>query len=157
MAPTSRDLLGTYLNDHLGGASTGVELARQLDEDGGTTLAKDIDQDRTVLRELIERLGAGRNPVKQAAGWVAEKAHRVAVSGPVTGDPALGLLLTAESLAVGIEGKAALWTALRELVPSYPQLADLGLDDLLARARDQRARVEAVRLDAARRAFGTAG
>lgn len=162
MAPTSTDLLCTYLNNHLGGAGTGVELAHQLVEEVAGTpdaqvlgpLAPEIEQDRDTLRELIEKLGSGRNPIKEAAGWVAEKAHRLAVSETVIGDHDLSTMLTAETLSVGVEGKIELWLALRELTPSYPQLAELDLDALIIRGRDQRSRLEAVRLGAARRAFG---
>lgn len=162
MAPTSTDLLCTYLNNHLGGAGTGVELAHQLVEDlAGTPdaqllgpLATEIEQDRDVLRELLEKLGSGRNPIKEAAGWVAEKAHRLAVSETIIGDPDLSTMLTAETLSIGVEGKIELWLALRELTPSYPPLGELDLDGLVVRARDQRSRLEEIRLGAARRAFG---
>lgn len=162
MAPTSTDLLCTYLNDHLGGAGTGVELAHQLADDVAGTpaaqvlgpLATEIEQDRDVLRELVEKLGSGRNPIKEAAGWVAEKAHRLAVSETIIRDPDLSTMLTAETLSLGVEGKIELWLALQELVPEYPHLADIGLDALVVRARDQRSRLEVVRLAAARRAFG---
>lgn len=61
--------------------------------------------------------------MKEAAGWVAEKAHRLAVSKTVLGDPDLSTMLTAETLSIGVEGKVELWLAVRELIPSYPQLA----------------------------------
>lgn len=158
---TSTDLLCTYLNDHLGGASTGVELAKQLqDEVAGTPdaailgpLAAEITEDRDVLRELIEKLGSTQSPLKQAAGWMAEKVHRLAVSEPVVGDPHLSRLLTAETLSLGVEGKISLWSALREVVPSHPALAEVDLDALIARGRDQRHRLETARLGAVRRAF----
>lgn len=163
MASTSTDQLCSYLNDHLGGAGTGVEMARRLDEKVAGSpdaaalgpLAAEIEQDREVLRELVEKLGSAQNPVKQAAGWLAEKAHRLAVSDAVLGDRDLSLLLLTETLSLGVEGKATMWVALRAVVASYPPLAEVDLDGLVERARDQRRRLDEVRLAAARRAFTT--
>ena len=87
-------------------------------------------------------------------GWVAGKAHQLAVAEPLTRDEHLSLLLQAESMALGIEGKLALWEALLAVAPEYPQLAGVDLVGLTGRAREQRGRVETVRLAAARRAFG---
>ena len=54
-------------------------------------------------------------------GWVAGKAHQLAVAEPLTRDEQLSLLLQAESMALGIEGKLALWEALLAVAPEYPQ------------------------------------
>jgi len=158
------DVLGTYLNDHLSGANAGVGMARQLCERTGdgpdtallTRLVEDIEVDREELRGLVERVGQGGHPVKKAAGWVAGKAHQVAVGEALTGDEHLSMLLQAESLALGIDGKAALWAALLAVRDRYPSLAGTDLDRLAERARDQRERLETVRVNAAQRAFATA-
>ena len=161
---TTNEQLSTYLNDHLGGANAGVEMARRLqDELRGEPdaavlgqLAQEVEEDLETLRGLVEAVGSTPNPVKQAAGWVAEKAQRLGVAADTpTGSPYLTRLLEAESLSLGVEGKLGLWLALMEVVPAHPQLATVNLPMLAARARDQRRRVEEVRLAAARRAFAT--
>lgn len=160
----STEVLGTYLNDHLGGANAGVEMARQLHKraaDGPDALvlaelAADIEADRDELRALIERLGQSGHAVKKAAGWIAGKAHQLALNELVTGNAHLSMLLETETLALGVEGKQALWQALLAVAPTYPLLLETDLERLAARARDQRDRIEAVRLDGARRAFTTA-
>jgi hypothetical protein len=49
--------LATYLNDHLGGANAGVELARRLEQ---------------AVRDQPD--GASpTNPTKQAEGWVTRR------------------------------------------------------------------------------------
>lgn len=161
----SSDLLNTYLNDHLGGASAGVEMARRLqaevqgerDAEVLGRLAEEINEDRETLRDLIDRLGAGRNRAKQAAGWVAEKIERLGVARLVTGSAHLTRLLMVESLSLGVEGKLCLWHTLAELQGSRPELAGLDLDRLAGRARDQRRRLETVRLDVARRTWAIGG
>jgi hypothetical protein len=158
------DRLGTYLNDHLGGANAGVEMARHLEETVRGTpyaaalgpIAKEIEEDVETLRGLVEAIGVGQNPVKQAVGWVAEKAHRLGVHERMAGSRDLALLLQAESLALGVEGKLTLWVALMEVTSAYPQLTTVDLPVLAERARDQRRRLETVRLGAARAAFTSA-
>ena len=155
------DHLGTYLGDHLGGANAGVEMARQLEEAVRGTpyaaalgpIAKDIEEDLETLRGLVDEVGVGQNPVKQAVGWVVEKAHRIGVHERMAGSRDLSLLLQAESLGLGVEGKLALWLALMEVVPAHPQLTTVDLPALAERARDQRRRLEVARLGAARAAF----
>ena len=91
---------------------------------------------------------------QHAPGHLIRRAHQLAVAEPLIRDEHLTMLLLAESLALGIEGKLALWEALRAVAPEYPQLTGVDLVGLAERAREQRGRVETVRLGAARRAFG---
>ena len=158
---TSTEVLATYLHDHLAGSDAGVEMARKLQKrvagtpDAATLgrLADDVEYDREELRRLVEQLGENCHPLKRAVGWVAGKAHQLAVAEPLTGDEHLGLMRHAESMALGIEGKLGLWTALLAVAPDHPELAAVDLAQLADRAREQRGRVEAVRLAAARCAF----
>src|SRR4051794_23980219 len=105
--------MDVYLNDHLAGAMLGSDLAGQIrDRHEGEPLgavmeavAREIEEDRETLLELMERMGVGRNPLKQATGWLAEKASRVKFSGVVSGEPEHGAFLALESLSLGVEGK----------------------------------------------------
>jgi hypothetical protein len=158
--------LATYLNDHLGGANAGIELARRLEEatktgpDGALLdgLAGEIEEDVETLRSALRAIGGSSSVVKQAAGWVADKAHRLGtvVDAASEGED-LARLLEADSLSLGVEGKRCLWVALLEVAEDYPALAALDLPRLIERAGQQRERIEAVRLATARRAFGTGG
>lgn len=105
----STEVLGTYINDHLSGANAGVEIVQRLHQRAGdgpdaavlARLVEDIEQDRDELRALVEQLGESGHPVKKAAGWVAGRAHRVAVGELLTGDEHLSMLLETETLALG--------------------------------------------------------
>ena len=149
--------LAIYLNDHLAGATLGVELSRRVrDENGGSELGaflaelhREIDEDRTSLLTLMDELGVKRSPVKARAAWVAEKLGRLKLNGQVRGYSPLSPLLELEGLATGVEAKLALWLALREVRPD-----DERLTTLIDRARSQRERLEPHRLAAARRALG---
>lgn len=139
--------MSTYLNDHLAGATAGADLAEQIRDrhqgtplgDVMTPLAADVESDRKALMELMNRIGAQPNPVKQATGWVAEKVSRVKFSGALSGNPDQGAFMALESLALGVEGKASLWRSLKMVADKYPALATTNLDELLERAEAQKA------------------
>jgi hypothetical protein len=142
--------LPIYLNDHLAGATLAVELARRTrDENAGTELGEfltwlhvQVAEDRAALLALMKRHGVRRSLGKVAAGWTAEKLGRLKPNGHVTRYSPLSRLVELEGLALGIEGKRALWVAL--------QGADLEqLGELIARADEQRERLEPYRLAAA--------
>jgi hypothetical protein len=159
---SDEDLMGAYLSDHLAGSVAAVDLIEKLrDQNEGTPLAAymaelkpQIESDQEVLKQLIERIGEPKNPVKQAGGWVLEKLTRLRFDERVTRSVDLSRLLELEMLAVGIEGKLCLWRALRPLADSRPDLADLDLEGLIGNAERQRRGVEGHRVEAAVRAFG---
>jgi hypothetical protein len=149
--------LDVYLNDHLAGARFGSDLARRLaGRMGGTTmnvLADEIEEDRQTLQQLVDRLNVSRNPIKEAATWVAEKVSHVKLSGLTAGHREFGLFMALETLSLGIEGKQSLWVALADVADHYPELQNIDLVALRERAAAQRGVVEAERAAAARRAF----
>lgn len=156
--------MNVYLNDHLAGATLGSDLAEQIrGQNQGTPLgelmgsiAPQIEEDRRTLLDLMERMGTPKNPAKQATGWMAEKASRVKFSGVVSGEPEHGAFMALESLTLGVEGKASMWKALKEVAGEYPSLASMNLDELIDRAQAQRGALERERLAAGRRALGNA-
>lgn len=144
--------LAIYLNDHLGGATGGVELARRLrssnrdDAVFGEPLARicgEIEDDRATLERTIERLGISRSRLKPAAGWVAEKLGRLKLNGQLHGYSPLSRVLELEGLLIGITGKISVWSTLAELEAAE----GLGIDfeQLAARAAAQRSAVEDLR------------
>jgi len=157
--------MAVYLNDHLAGAMLGSDLAEQVrNQNEGTPLgdvmgsiAPQIEEDRQTLIDLMERMGTSKNPVKQATGWVAEKASRVKFSGIVSGEPDQGAFMALESLTLGVEGKASMWKALKEVAGEYPPLASTKLEELINRAEAQHGVLERERLAAGRRALGSHG
>jgi hypothetical protein len=144
--------LAIYLNDHLSGATLGVELARRTarENDGDELLAwlvQQLVEDRATLLALMERRGIKPSVVKSGAAWVAEKLGRLKPNGHMTSYSPLSRLLELEGLAAGIEAKLALWIALQQVA------GDEELPTLITRAREQRERLEPARLAAARDAL----
>ena len=156
--------MDVYLNDHLAGAMLGSDLAEQIQKESEGTplgdlmakLAAQIEEDRETLIDLMERMGTSKNPVKQATTWLAEKASRPKFSGMTSGEPDVGTFMALESLTLGVEGKASLWKALKEVESEYPPLAAAGLDDLAVRAESQLTALEGERLAAGRQIFADA-
>ncbi|MEA2214240.1 MAG: hypothetical protein QOF83_4188 [Solirubrobacteraceae bacterium] len=148
-----------YLNDHLAGATLGRDLAEQIRQqhegsplgDVMAPIATQVNEDRATLLELMDKMETPTNPVKQATGWVAEKASRVKFSGMLGGDRQYGEFMALESLALGVQGKATLWRALKEVADEYPALRWMNLDELLSRAESQYATIERERLALGRR------
>jgi hypothetical protein len=148
--------IDVYLNDHLAGAMLGSDLADQIRErhEGSplgelmSSIAPEIEEDRQQLVDLMERLDISRNPVKQATGWLAEKTSRVKFSGIGSGESDQSAFMALETLTLGVEGKASLWKALKQVQSQYPALASTDLDELIARAARQHDALEHARLEA---------
>jgi hypothetical protein len=150
--------LGIYLNDHLAGAVAGCELAkRAAGNNEGTQLgeflsrlARDIDEERKALEDLMSRLGIQKNLLKDAAAWVAEKVGRLKLNGQLLGYSDLSRLIELEGLSLGVEGKLALWRSLSQVRDQHPSLAATDLEELIRRAETQRRELEDFRQDAAK-------
>lgn len=153
--------LTTYLNDHLAGSVAALELVEHL---AGLTkgtqrerffivLGQEIRQDQDALRQLLQDLGGKESKARQAAAWLAEKLGEVKLRLDDTGVGEFRLLEALETLALGIQGKAALWRALEVITGHRPLLRSLDLPTLQQRAEDQFQRVDAERLRTARTAL----
>lgn len=151
----------TYLKDHLAGSTAGLEVLDHLiSTHVGTPLEplfrklrEEIVQDRQTLEGIIGRFGSAENPLRNTAAWVGEKLARIKLLLEGAGGGPLARLEALEALSLGIEGKHALWQALAAAAPAMPPLQDVDLSLLKQRAQQQRERVEALRLEAAREAF----
>jgi hypothetical protein len=160
MATTSLD---TYLNDHLAGSTMALELLAHLEADDAqasvsailSALRAEITADRQELEVLMERLGIPARHPRRAVAWLAEKVGRIKLRWDDERGGRLRLLQGVETIAIGIEGKRALWTALAVVADHDPTLNRVDFDRLLARAMEQRAQVEEIRLNAARDALGS--
>ncbi|HEV3473555.1 MAG TPA: hypothetical protein VG408_10220 [Actinomycetota bacterium] len=154
-------LLSIYLNDHLAGATAGVELAkRALSNNEGTAygtflteLVREIDADRATLQELIKRLGFTEDRVKETAAWIAEKIGRLKLNGQLMGYSPLSRLIELEGLRLGVEGKLCLWRTLSDIANQDSRLAVNDFDELIRRAETQIDGLEKHRLEAANEAL----
>lgn len=150
--------LATYLNDHVAGSVTLLELLEHLESAYADTavqsfvksLRHDVEADRGVLDDLMARLQIPQSTLRKASAWLGEKLAQLKLKLDDTPGGQLRLLEAMEVASLGIEGKHSLWRALRSIADHEPRLRELDYDDLLRRAEDQRRRVETVRLAAAK-------
>lgn len=160
--PARQGLLGIYLNDHLAGATGGVELARRVaaarrQEAAGDALrnfAADAAADRAALLEIMAALGVPVRAYKVCAGWIGEKAGRFKLNGRLLSRSPLSSLEELEMMRLGVTGKAAGWRTLRLLADEDLRLDRGRLDELVARADSQLKLLEDLRVRAARLALG---
>jgi hypothetical protein len=154
-------LLNIYLNDHLAGATIGIELARRCRSNNqGTALGAfldaliaEIESDREDLKALMDSLGCRKDVLKQAGGWFAEKVGRLKLNGNLTSYSDLSRLEELEGLSLGVQGKLSLWKSLKQIENHDPRLVTFDLERLIKRAEQQREQLEKHRLEAARRAL----
>jgi hypothetical protein len=150
------DLLGIYLNDHLAGATAGVQLARRLrgsnagHPDFGaplSSLCDEVEADREALEEAMALLGVGRDKLKPLFAFAGERLGRLKLNGQLRGYSPLSRLIELEVLQLGIAGKRRMWRALEQTHGADLSTVDPG--SLAERASRQLRKVEALHLKAA--------
>ena len=151
--------LDSYLNDHLAGSISALELiAHWAEVHKGEPLGsffvateREIKEDQDTLRNVMRSVGVEESKLRQAGAWAAEKIGRARLM--MAGDEpgSLGLVLTLEGLIMGITGKKMMWRALAAANLSNASNWDFG--ELQRRADQQIEHTEIERMRAARRAF----
>lgn len=148
--------LAIYLNDHLAGATVGVEIARRVrgsnedDPDFGPALSEicaEIEADRETLKAAMDQLGIGQSKVKPLAAMFGERLGRLKPNGQLRGYSPLSRLDELEILQIGVAGKRRLWRALEHT--HSEDLSGFALGGLAERATEQLRRLEALHLKAA--------
>lgn len=155
------DLLGIYLNDHLAGATAGVDLFRRAagahrgSQVGETLdrLAAEVAEDRGSLQDMMAALGIPIRRYKLYAAWAAEKVGRLKLNGSLLERSPLSSVVELEGMRLGVEGKASGWRTLRTVADHDGRLDADRLDALLARARRQADTLEELRVHAAAEVF----
>jgi hypothetical protein len=153
--------LHTYLSDHLAGSVAALELVDHLiktyEEEPldqfFKELREDINSDQDELRDLMRTLDAKESSIRKAGAWLAEKIGRIKLELGGIEEGGVGFLQALEGLLLGITGKRVLWRALKAAAETAPQLRGIDFDRLEKRATEQWDRVEAKRLETARKAF----
>jgi hypothetical protein len=151
--------LTVYLHDHLAGSNFAVGLLEFLRDqrageplsDALAALLSEIEQDRQVLQGLIDRAGNGVPILKEATAWMGEKLSEFKLR-----SGSFGTFEALEALALGIQGKLALWEAMTAIANGDVRLAGVDFNQLIERAQLQHAVAEDLRLQAAREAFALA-
>ena len=150
-----RELLRTYLDDHLTGA-TGV--LQRLDmmvgsyrdlpvHDDLVGLRADVRTERRRLTKVIAALGLQRSLPKEALARIGEVAGRLKRNGRWASRSPLTPLLELELLQSGVSGKSGLWRMLGTHAPA------LGLDPAEFRGLEEQADEQVERIVRCHRAL----
>src|SRR4051812_20273495 len=150
-------LLGIYLNDHLAGATAGVELAKRVTgaHEGMPVaaplqrLTAEIIEDRQALVAIMTSVDVTPQRYKRGAAWLAERVGRLKLNGHVLSRSPLSSLVELEMLRLGVEGKGAGWRTLLQRAPHDDRLDTDRLEGLLDRACRQSAELEELRAQTA--------
>jgi hypothetical protein len=154
--------LDSYLNDHLAGSISALELiAHWAEAHKGERLSSffveienEIKADQETLRDVMRAVGIEESKVRQAGAWAAEKVGRARLI--IAGDEpgSLGLVLTLEGLIMGVTGKKLMWGVLA--AAKLRRLDSYDFNHLQRRAEQQVERIEAERVSTVRQAFAGA-
>jgi hypothetical protein len=153
--------LKTYLRDHLAGSVAALQLLDHLIKTNTgmplerffIALRQEVGEDQNALKKMLHDLGDTEGLMRNIGAFLSEKLMRVKL---LLEDPTgsrLAHLEKLEALALGIEGKRALWRSLGSVAQEVPPLRSVDFDRLDERAEAQAKRVETLRIEAAREAF----
>ena len=157
--PTIMDQdLTRYLNDHLAGSSGALLLIQELADNHGATEAREfflqlkekVEADRSLLSDLLERIGQNPSALLQVAGGIAARIAGIKLMWEQVEPGKLGLFEALEMLALGVQGKRLLWVALREISVWFPEWNGIDFAELERQAILQRDDIEYCRIQAAK-------
>ncbi len=139
-----KQLLTIYLSDHLAGATGAVQRLSQMASQYTdlsihaelVTLTSQVEQDRAVLVDIIERVGIQPQRHKVVAGRFGEALGRLKRNGRVWSRSPLTPLVEIEAIRAGVTGKLSLWQSLAAHADTL-RLDVNELADLRDRARSQ--------------------
>lgn len=148
--------LETYLQDHYAAATAGVSLARRIASQNTANpvgqkvseLAEEIEDEATVLRNILRALDISPSLVKGASARVAEKLGRLKLNNEVVRYSPLSRVLELEGLQSGVRAKQCLWRALLLACDHHPELEPFPLTELRDRADHQLELLQALHHDA---------
>ncbi|WP_329575743.1 hypothetical protein OG500_01945 [Kitasatospora sp. NBC_01250] len=137
--------LSVYLNDHLTGAFGGAALAHRMADTHPDSrraaelrrLARDVEQDRDDLVRIMNSLAVPVRHYRTWLGLAGERIARLKPNGTLVRRSPLSDLIELEAMRVGVEGKTALWQALRAIADDDLRLNPDELDRLIQRAAEQ--------------------
>ncbi|MER7559541.1 hypothetical protein ABTZ46_21540 [Nocardioides sp. NPDC126508] len=156
------EMLHAYLQHHWAGASAGTAMFQRVgrshsDPDVAARvrrLAKELNEDRESLRQIILATGATPSRIAATTGRALEFAGRFKPNGRVVRRSPLSDLFEVEALRDAVFGKRSGWQLLRALCDGDVRLDRQHLDELIRRADDQLARLEDLHLRVARSVVG---
>ena len=156
--------LQRYLNDHFAGSEGAILLLTDLisrsedleEKRFFVELKAQIENDRSILAQVLEAAELETEPAVKAAGKLTAKASHLKLLWEGMKPDELGHFEACEMLSLGIQGKRLLWRVLAEIAPFHPGWHAFDFHELERGAERQRDAMEAQRMKVARRVFAIA-
>lgn len=153
--------LHQYINHHLAGSSTALDMLSHLADATAETadrefyhgLHAEIQKDQALLKDLLHRMEGQEKKSAEVAGSLVEKVSRVKFTEARLQEESLELLEALEILVLGITGKKLLWSVLAVISTETKLWQDIDFVALEERADQQRQQVENQRLKIGRKIF----
>jgi hypothetical protein len=144
------EFLGIYLGDQMALCIGWRELAgRAARRSRSTALGvalgevhRDISADVTTLEHIMHLLGVAPSRAKAMLAIVGERAARFKLNGRILSHSPLSRFEELDVLIMGLDGKATMWTTLRDGAGLGLRLPHVDFGALIDRARAQRATLE---------------
>lgn len=153
------DALAAYLRDHLAGSDAALTVVERLQFSHGDSadgdlyahLRHEFIEERAVVRQMLEHIGASPWSAKRAASLAGGGVTQLAAGGA---PGSLSLFRTVEGLTVAVQGKRLLWRLAQSLAPTLDVPGAPPFAALEAQALDQWERLDARRQALAPLTFG---
>ncbi|MEY2442760.1 MAG: hypothetical protein QOJ46_2186 [bacterium] len=163
-ATADEPYLAIYMNDQLALGVLWREIARRSaranhgSETGDALgrVANAIAEDVATFEQIMQGLGIPKTPAKPVLAMAGERIGRLKLNGRLRGYSPLSRFEELDFLVMGIDGKVVLWRNLRDHAGLGARLPEIDFDELIERARRQRAELEPFHAQAGREALGLA-
>lgn len=154
-------LLALYLNNHLAGSVAGIELARRCHANNRGTplggflseLIPQLEEEQTMVKQVLDRLGTQQQSVKKLGAWVFEKMGEIAIGEYSRKHPALAQVFEMEGILLGSTARQGLWTLLEICRSTDERLNSIDFNYYRKRAEQHCREIERHRQLAAREVF----
>ena len=155
--------LQIYLNDHLAGMVSEVELAERCKGNNSgqevadflVQLLADVRIHQMAAKDVLKRLGGQESAIKQGIAWLGEKMGRLKLNDSLTQYSELSRVVELEGLLLAAQLRLALWELLENVLSPDPRFSDVQFATLREQARRHLETVNSYRLAAGREAFVT--
>ncbi|NHN54655.1 hypothetical protein G9U51_02520 [Calidifontibacter sp. DB0510] len=150
-------LIRTYVHHHWVASRGGVEMFARAASGMPdpqvraelAELAEQVRQDRTVLREIADRVGVGQASLSQQLMVAGERLGRLKPNGSLTRRTALTDLVELEALVMAVRSKRQGWLAMLGFAERDDRFDEAELRRLIDRADEQVDRLDALHARAA--------
>ena len=125
--------LNIYLNDHLALMVGEIDLAGRCESSNrGTPLGDflhrlrvEVEAQKSIVSDLIRRVGGSESIVKKGAAWFAEKLGRFKLNDSVLTYSDLSRVIELETLSAAAQERVALWDTLNAVAGGDERLSGI--------------------------------